>query len=100
MGRCLGQERECLRAGQRHHVRVSLRPRDGREATVEEDNTSLRMVRGGARLDPSYVVRAANRNERPPTQSTALYGFRCVRSFDPLVVGEPVSQAIVAPKGE
>ena len=57
-------------------------PDDGREATVEEDSTSLRMVRGGARLDPSYVVRSANRNERPPTESSALYGFRCARSFD------------------
>jgi formylglycine-generating enzyme required for sulfatase activity len=55
---------------------------DGREATVEEDSTSLRMTRGGARLDPSYVVRSANRNQRPPDQCTALYGFRCARSFD------------------
>jgi formylglycine-generating enzyme required for sulfatase activity len=57
-------------------------PDDGREATGEQDSTSLRMVRGGARLDPSYVVRSANRNERPPTESSALYGFRCARSFD------------------
>jgi formylglycine-generating enzyme required for sulfatase activity len=57
-------------------------PDDGREVNAEQDSTSLRMVRGGARLDPSYVVRSANRNERPPTQSTALYGFRCARSFD------------------
>jgi formylglycine-generating enzyme required for sulfatase activity len=60
---------------------------DGREATAEEDSTSLRMVRGGARLDPSYVVRSANRNERPPTESTALYGFRCARPFDLADVG-------------
>jgi formylglycine-generating enzyme required for sulfatase activity len=57
-------------------------PDDGREATVEEDSISLRMVRGGARLDPAYVVRSANRNERPPTESSALYGFRCARSFE------------------
>ena len=55
---------------------------DGREATVEEDSTSLRMTRGGARLDPSYIVRSANRNQRPATQCTALYGFRCARSVD------------------
>ena len=71
-------------------------PGDGREVTVAQDSTSLRMVRGGARLDPSYVVRSANRNARPPTQSTALYGFRCARSFDPKLAGEPVSQATVA----
>ncbi len=57
-------------------------PGDGREMTAEEDSTSLRMVRGGARLDPSYVVRSANRNQRPPTESSAAYGFRCARSFD------------------
>lgn len=71
-------------------------PADGREVTVKEDSTSLRMVRGGARLDPAYVVRSANRNARPPTQSTALYGFRCARSFDPAAVGEPVLQPTVA----
>jgi formylglycine-generating enzyme required for sulfatase activity len=57
-------------------------PDDGREVTAEEDSTSLRMVRGGARLDPAYVVRAANRNERMPTDFSALYGFRCAQSFD------------------
>ncbi|MBN1660243.1 MAG: formylglycine-generating enzyme family protein [Anaerolineae bacterium] len=62
-------------------------PADGREVTVEQDNTSLRGVRGGARLDPSYVVRSANRNQRPPTQSTALYGFRCARSFEAAIAG-------------
>ena len=66
-------------------------PTDGRERTIEQDDTSLRMVRGGARLDPAYVVRSANRNERPITQETALYGFRCARSFDPAAVGMPVS---------
>ena len=56
-------------------------PVDGREVDAEQDSTSLRMVRGGARLDPSYVVRSANRNERMPTDSTAVYGLRCARSF-------------------
>ncbi len=55
---------------------------DGREATAGGDSTSFRMTRGGARLDPSYVVRSANRNQRIITQWTALYGFRCARSFD------------------
>jgi formylglycine-generating enzyme required for sulfatase activity len=55
---------------------------DGREATAEEDSSSFRMTRGGARLDPSYVVRSANRNQRTATQCTALYGFRCARSLD------------------
>jgi len=55
---------------------------DGREATAGGDSTSFRMTRGGARLDPSYVVRSANRNQRIITQWTALYGFRCARSLD------------------
>ncbi len=55
---------------------------DGREVTAAEDSTSLRVVRGGALLDPSYIVRSANRNERPPTESSFLYGFRCARSYD------------------
>jgi formylglycine-generating enzyme required for sulfatase activity len=71
-------------------------PRDGREVSVEQDSTTLRGVRGGARLDPSYVVRAANRNERPPTQSTALYGFRCARSFDPSDTGEAALETGIA----
>jgi formylglycine-generating enzyme required for sulfatase activity len=56
-------------------------PTDGREVDGEQDSTSLRMVRGGARLDPSYIVRSANRNERMPTDSTSVYGLRCARSF-------------------
>jgi formylglycine-generating enzyme required for sulfatase activity len=71
-------------------------PDDGREVTAEQDSTSLRGVRGGARLDPAYVVRSANRNERPPTQSTALYGLRCARSFAPAIAGESPLQPIAA----
>ena len=67
---------------------------DGREVTVEQDSTSLRGVRGGARLDPAYVVRSANRNERPPTQSTALYGLRCARSFDSAIAGAGALQPV------
>jgi formylglycine-generating enzyme required for sulfatase activity len=55
--------------------------RDGREVDAEQDSTSLRMVRGGARLDPSYIVRSANRNERMPTDWSSVYGLRCARSF-------------------
>ena len=69
-------------------------PDDGREVNAEQDSTSLRAVRGGARLDPAYVVRSANRNERPPTQSTALYGLRCARSFDPAIAGESAVQPV------
>jgi formylglycine-generating enzyme required for sulfatase activity len=65
-------------------------PLDGREVGVEEDYATFREVRGGGRLDPSYVVRSANRNQRVPTQSTALYGFRCARAFDPLDTGGAV----------
>ena len=57
-------------------------PDDGREASAEENSTSMRIVRGGGRLDQSYVVRAANRNEREPTNFSGLYGLRCARSFD------------------
>jgi len=69
---------------------------DGREVNAEQDSTSLRAVRGGARLDPAYVVRSANRNERPPTQSTALYGLRCARSFNSAIAGENVLQPVAA----
>ena len=57
-------------------------PEDGREASAEQDSRSLRMVRGGGMGDPPYAVRAANRNERMPTDTTAAYGSRCARSFD------------------
>ena len=63
-------------------------PDDGREVSGIQDSAAYRGVRGGARLDPSYVVRSANRNERWPTQSTAPYGLRCARSFDPSFTGE------------
>ena len=69
---------------------------DGREVGVEQDSTSLRMVRGGARLDPAYVVRATNRNQRMPTDWTALYGLRCARSFDPVLTGESTLPSITA----
>ena len=67
-------------------------PSDGREVSAEQDDTSLRMVRGGGRLDPAYVVRAANRNEREPTNFSGLYGLRCARSFDSDVGGENAFQ--------
>jgi formylglycine-generating enzyme required for sulfatase activity/dienelactone hydrolase len=57
-------------------------PEDGREATIEQDKISLRGVRGGGYLDPSYGVRSANRNERENTNYSGIYGFRCARSFD------------------
>jgi formylglycine-generating enzyme required for sulfatase activity len=58
-------------------------PGDGREVGAEQDRTSLRMVRGGGRLDPDYEVRSANRNERMPTDFDSRFGIRCARSFDP-----------------
>ncbi len=68
-------------------------PNDGREAAIEEDRTSLRGVRGGARLDSSYVVRASNRNQRENTNYSALYGFRCARAFDSNPGGEFTGQS-------
>jgi len=68
-------------------------PDDGREVNVEQDGLSLRMVRGGGRLDPDYVVRSANRNERMPTDFSGLYGLRCARSFVPEIDGEVTSQS-------
>ena len=58
-------------------------PEDGREVSAEQDSKSMRMVRGGGRLDPSYVVRSANRNERMPTTFDTRFGIRCARAFDP-----------------
>jgi formylglycine-generating enzyme required for sulfatase activity/pimeloyl-ACP methyl ester carboxylesterase len=68
-------------------------PDDGREATVSQDSTSFRGVRGGGRLDQDYVVRAANRNERESTNFSGLYGLRCARSFESESTGENVSHS-------
>lgn len=67
-------------------------PNDGREVSAEEDNQSLRSVRGGGYSDPNYVVRTTNRNAREPTSYSALYGVRCARSFDSDIGGEFGSQ--------
>jgi formylglycine-generating enzyme required for sulfatase activity len=65
------------------------RPDDGREVGAEQDSsTSLRMVRGGGRLDPDYVVRSANRNERMAHHYDTRFGLRCARPFDPKKDGE------------
>jgi formylglycine-generating enzyme required for sulfatase activity len=68
-------------------------PDDGREASAAQDDTSLRMVRGGGRLDPNYVTRATNRNERLPHQYDSRFGIRCARAFDPETDGEIIVQA-------
>jgi formylglycine-generating enzyme required for sulfatase activity len=69
------------------------RPDDGREVSAEQDSASMRMVRGGGRLDPNYVVRSANRNERLSTHYDSRFGLRCARSFNPERDGELSSQA-------
>ena len=69
------------------------RPDDGREVSAEQDNTSMRMVRGGGRLDPNYATRSANRNERRSHHYDDRFGLRCARSFDPERDGEISHQA-------
>jgi len=67
-------------------------PDDGREVSGEQDPMSMRMVRGGGRLDPSYVVRTANRNERMSIRYDTRFGIRCARSFSPESDGDVASQ--------
>ena len=79
-------------------VSTSLQPYpyqadDGREESPEElDTTSTKMLRGGGRLDPDYVVRSANRNERKAHYYDGRFGLRCARSFDTQAGGEESSQ--------
>ena len=69
-------------------------PDDGREASaVRQDTTSLRMVRGGGRLDANSATRSANRNERLVYQYDPRFGIRCARPFDPETDGEISDQA-------
>jgi formylglycine-generating enzyme required for sulfatase activity len=59
-------------------------PDDGREMSPEEsDPTITMMLRGGGRLDPDYVVRSAQRNERKAHFYDSRFGLRCARLFDP-----------------
>ena len=75
-------------------VSTSLQPYpyqadDGREVSPEElDNSSTMMLRGGGRLDPDYVVRSANRNERKAHFYDGRFGLRCARSFDSQADGD------------
>ncbi|MBN1483149.1 MAG: formylglycine-generating enzyme family protein [Chloroflexia bacterium] len=70
------------------------RPDDGREVSAEQLGiTSKMMVRGGGRLDPNYVVRSANRNERMAHHYDGRFGLRCARPFDPERDGEVPAQA-------
>ena len=69
-------------------------PNDGREVDAEQlGRSSTMMVRGGGRLDPRYVVRSANRNERMAHHYDSRFGLRCARSFDPQRDGEISAQA-------
>ena len=67
-------------------------PDDGREVSVEQDSTSLRMVRGGGRLDQNYMTRSSNQNERMPHQHDTRFGVRCARPFDPENAGDLTPQ--------
>ena len=59
-------------------------PDDGREAHPEElTSTSTMGLRGGGRLDPDYVVRSPQRNERKAHYYDSRFGLRCARFFDP-----------------
>jgi len=68
-------------------------PDDGREASQERLSSSLRMVRGGGRLDPDYAVRSTNRNERLTHNYDTRFGMRCARSFNPATDGDISPQA-------
>ena len=57
-------------------------PDDGREVDAVIDNTSFRTLRGGSFHGPAFAMRAANRNQHAPVDTTTVFGFRCARSFN------------------
>ncbi len=60
------------------------RPDDGREVNPDDlGPSSTIMLRGGGRLDPDYVVRSANRNQRMAHFYDGRFGLRCARPFSP-----------------
>ena len=80
-------------------------PDDGREVNPEQlDSTSTMAVRGGGRLDPDYVVRTTNRNERMAHYFDPRFGLRCARAFDSEYDGETAAQArpemVMEPPGD
>ena len=51
---------------------------DGREQY--NNRTGARVLRGGSFFNSSYILRAANRNDRTPDNENLILGFRCARS--------------------
>ena len=69
-------------------------PDDEREVNPDQLGARSTMtLRGGGRLDPDYVVRTTNRNERMAHYFDPRFGLRCARAFDPESDGETTAQA-------